>query len=289
LPIGVLDRVALRGDVSQDRIYANWVIMLLRHLEEASLRDRFDTRLPVAHDANRARSEEVAVMRCPSDAFNEVHFQRGFSHGLANNEYARGNYAINVGPDAACVHGVTNSDESCVGGFFVSGLPLQTRNQQVWGSGLAGVNRSFRFGDVQDGLSKTVVVDEIRSGIDPLDPRGAWALGQLGSSIIARHGSSDDASGPNPAYDDSDEIIGCRDLVAKLGRAQLRSQGMGCYETASEANTQCGSRSMHPGGVNALCCDGSVHYLVDQIDRELWHAIHTRGGGESVGSTFSEH
>ncbi len=131
-------------------------------------------------------------------------------------------------------------------------------------------------------MSKTVIVDEIRSGIDPLDPRGVWALGQVGSSAVARHGQKDDASGPNPYRDSSEEIIGCRDLIAKVGLNELHSLGMGCYESANEANTQSGARSMHPNGVNVLFCDGSAHFIVNQIDRDLWHALHTRAGNEVV-------
>jgi prepilin-type N-terminal cleavage/methylation domain-containing protein/prepilin-type processing-associated H-X9-DG protein len=284
LPIGVIDRVALLGDAAQDRVYANWVIMLLDQLDEGTLRQAFDTRRPIADATNGARSTELSVMRCPSDAFNDVHFLRGSWHGLRDNDYARGNYGINVGPDAACISGVTDPGGApCIGGFFVSGLPLETSNRQVWGSGLAGVNCSFRFSDVRDGLAKTVVVDEIRSGIDARDPRGVWALGQVGSSAVARHGQNDDAAGPNPYLDSGEEIMGCRELVARLGRDQLHALGMGCAE-AAEANTQSGARSMHPNGVNVLFCDGSAHFLINQIDRNLWHAIHTRAGKEAVDS-----
>jgi prepilin-type N-terminal cleavage/methylation domain-containing protein/prepilin-type processing-associated H-X9-DG protein len=288
LPIGVMDRVALFGDAAQDRIYANWVVMLLEQLDEVPLHQAFDMRLPVGHARNNARSTELAVMKCPSDAFNGVHFQRGLARGLKDNEFARGNYGINVGPDAACVSPSADPKQPCVNGFFVNGLPLQTNNSQVWGSGLAGVNRSFRFADVRDGLAKTVIVDEIRSGVDALDPRGAWALGQVGSSVVARHGKSDDASGPNPYSDSSDEIIGCRDLIAKFGRDQLHALGMGCAETDNEANTQAGARSMHPNGVNVLFCDGSAHFVTNQIDADLWHALHTKAGQDSVDSFFSQ-
>jgi prepilin-type N-terminal cleavage/methylation domain-containing protein/prepilin-type processing-associated H-X9-DG protein len=287
LPIGVIDRVALFGDPLQDRIYQNWVIMLLNQLEEGNLYYQFDRRLPIAHSANGARAVDVAVMRCPSDAFNDVHFQRGLSLGLTDNEYARGNYAINVGPDAACIGGTGTPDEPCIDGFYVSGLPLETHNRQVWGSGVAGVNRSFRFSDVRDGLSRTVVVDEIRSGVDPLDPRGVWALGQIGSSALARQGQYDDAAGPNPRNLGSDEIIGCGALVARLGRGQLQLLEMGCAEVDREANIQAGARSTHPNGLNVLFCDGSARFITNQIDRSIWHAIHTKAGAESLESLDS--
>jgi len=287
LPVGVLDRVALFGDPTRDRTYANWVIMLLDQLEESSLRLAFDLRRPIAHPSNGARSTDLAVMRCPSDPYNEHHFLRGLARGLQGNAYARGNYAINVGPDAACIEGVATFEEPCVGGFFVRGLPLETTNYQVWGSGVAGVNRSFRFRDVSDGLSNTVFFDEIRSGVDPLDPRGVWALGQVGSSAIARHGSLGDAGVPNPWSDAADEFIGCQDLVQKLGGANLALIGMPCAQTANEANTQSGARSMHPNGVNVLFGDGSMHFIANQIDPHVWHAIHTRNGAEIVAPTLS--
>ncbi|RMG01185.1 MAG: DUF1559 domain-containing protein [Planctomycetota bacterium] len=38
----------------------------------------------------------------------------------------------------------------------------------------------------------------------------------------------------------------------------------------------------HPGGVNVLMCDGSVHFLSFSINRELIKALLTRNGGEAV-------
>lgn len=287
VPIGVIDRVAMFGDASQDRIYVNWAIMLLEYVDEASLYRSFNGRNPIGHTSNRARSTELAVMKCPSDAFNDVHFQRGLAYGLQDNDFARGNYAINIGPDAACITGSSSDGDPCIGGFFVAGFPLQTQSSAVWGSGPAGINRSFKFQDIRDGLSKTVIVDEIRAGIDPLDPRGVWALGQVGSSAIARHGQMDDAAGANPTSAGSDEFIGCQALVAKLGNPYLQMNGMGCLNTQQETNIQAGARSMHPNGVNVLFCDGSVHFLTNQIDTNLWHALHTKAGNEIVDSFSS--
>ena len=46
-------------------------------------------------------------------------------------------------------------------------------------------------------------------------------------------------------------------------------------------------RSYHPGGVNVLMLDGSVHFISDGIDFQTWRALGTRAGGESVeGETF---
>lgn len=40
------------------------------------------------------------------------------------------------------------------------------------------------------------------------------------------------------------------------------------------------ARSFHPSGVNSAACDGSVQFVNDTIDRELWQALSTRGGHE---------
>jgi prepilin-type processing-associated H-X9-DG protein/prepilin-type N-terminal cleavage/methylation domain-containing protein len=285
LPIGVIDRVAKFGTLDKDTIYANWVCMLLPQLDEDTLFRQWNGRLPVSHAQNaRVRAAELAIMKCPSDPYNSEHYVRGSALGLQGNEYARGNYAINVGPDNDCVMGSMTPEGPCTLGFIAVGGDLRTKNSQVWGSGVAGVNKSFRFGDIRDGLSRTVILDEIRSGIDPLDPRGVWALGQVPSSLIARHGKFSDASGPNPLASGSEEFIGCTALAQKVGQSRLAAERMPCNigGTSGEANIQGAARSMHSGGLNVLFCDGSVSFVVDQIDAEVWHAIHTRAGKETV-------
>ena len=42
------------------------------------------------------------------------------------------------------------------------------------------------------------------------------------------------------------------------------------------------ARSLHPGGVNLMMMDGSVRFVHDSIDLEIWQALATRNGGEHV-------
>ncbi len=44
------------------------------------------------------------------------------------------------------------------------------------------------------------------------------------------------------------------------------------------------ARSFHPGGVNALFCDGSVHFIKNSINWTTWRALGTIAGGEVVSS-----
>ena len=42
--------------------------------------------------------------------------------------------------------------------------------------------------------------------------------------------------------------------------------------------------SFHPGGVNVAFCDGSVRFVKDSVGAQVWWAIGTRNGGETVSS-----
>jgi prepilin-type processing-associated H-X9-DG protein len=46
------------------------------------------------------------------------------------------------------------------------------------------------------------------------------------------------------------------------------------------------ARSRHPGGVNVLFGDGSVHFMKNTIDSITWGAVGTRAGGEVISSPF---
>jgi prepilin-type N-terminal cleavage/methylation domain-containing protein/prepilin-type processing-associated H-X9-DG protein len=40
--------------------------------------------------------------------------------------------------------------------------------------------------------------------------------------------------------------------------------------------------SWHPGGVNVLLCDGSVRFVIDGVDPDVWMATGSRNGGEAL-------
>jgi prepilin-type N-terminal cleavage/methylation domain-containing protein/prepilin-type processing-associated H-X9-DG protein len=43
------------------------------------------------------------------------------------------------------------------------------------------------------------------------------------------------------------------------------------------------ARSLHPGGVNVLLCDGHVQFFKDSVSQSTWWAVSTRNGGEVLG------
>ena len=76
----------------------NWVILILPQLGQQSLRANFDLTKPIPDAANsKPRTIPLAIMLCPSDAFNQMPFN-GKASALTRNlgdGWARGNYAAN--------------------------------------------------------------------------------------------------------------------------------------------------------------------------------------------------
>lgn len=290
LPVGMFDRVAMGYSPAHgpDRVLANWVIMLLPQLEQDNLFKGFNQSLPVDDPSNaNARETTLLFMLCPSDAYNRVPYQRALLAGTAaGHTYARGNYAVNFGPDNGCFMG----QGGCSNGFYVDSLDFLNVNMHVWGSGLSGLNISFRMRDVTTGTSQFVALDEIRAGIDPIDPRGTWALGMAGASVTVRDGiyNLGDSSPPNSTSPTSDDIMGCAALQAKYGLQKLTQLGMPCEANTPETNAQATSRSMHPYGVHVLTLDGSAHFVSENIVPQIWQDLHMRNNSDVFETPFSD-
>lgn len=294
LPIGLLDRVAM-GAVSPgdpSRMHANWLVLMLPQLEQASLYNTYHSSLPVSAVENKTvREASLPILKCPDDTFNGTSYVRDGANGPGQNQYARGNYAMNFGPDRLCV---TEADpENCKDGFHVDSIQLQTENYQLWGSGMGGYNKSFTFKDVTAGTSQMVIVDEIRAGPHSLDSRGAWALGFVGSSLTARHALADsqqeDSYGPNNQNGAADDVIGCGAVAAAAaeGAEFLTSHRMPCHSYASpETADQATARSLHTAGVHVLMCDGSAHFVADSVSLEVWRQMHQRNSKAAAALQF---
>ena len=259
----------------------NWVQLCLPYMDANILADKFSPSKSITHDENKAaRSTEYQRMKCPSDSYNGAknHYRLELLDGK-HISFSRGNYAINGGS-----HYINDAP-----GWLSNPRPngvshtynLQNRTFQIYGNGIAGINKSFSFSDFSNGLSTTVAVNEIRAGIHPLDPRGVWSLGQIGGSITWAHGVNGDAYGPNNQIANSDDIQGCMDLHKVLGKTFLEAANMPCCNSC-EINNQAGSRSMHPGGANILMMDGSSYFITDDVDIGIWHVMHSRLTPEDI-------
>jgi prepilin-type processing-associated H-X9-DG protein len=63
------------------------------------------------------------------------------------------------------------------------------------------------------------------------------------------------------------------------------AQQLGCTNVGvNEGQAYAGSRSRHPGGVNSLFGDGSVHFMKNSIGPTIWIALGTIQAGEVISS-----
>jgi prepilin-type N-terminal cleavage/methylation domain-containing protein len=236
---------------------ANWCVRILPFLEESAVFDQWDLKKPPHQNAQR--STKIKMFLCPSDASADAELC-----AYAGGGWARGNYGLNVSP---CKHGCTDSGQD---------------------GGVGAVNKQVQIREISDGTSHTVMVNELRAGLNPQDLRGSWAMPGLGAGTAAMY---NDASRPNSRQPYSDDMENC------AASGSLGVPPMGCYDSTSTG--QMTSRSQHPGGTQFLMADGSTRYVSQSIDfkggqndcgpveqRGVWQRLHTRNGGEVVSSDF---
>ena len=78
--------------------------------------------------------------------------------------------------------------------------------------------------------------------------------------------------------------------VANSGRGtglgfSKRPNRKSCDAGWESFDTLMSTSSLHPGGVNVLFCDGSVRFVNDSVEQQVWWAIGTRDGRERIDST----
>jgi prepilin-type N-terminal cleavage/methylation domain-containing protein/prepilin-type processing-associated H-X9-DG protein len=270
----------------------NWAVFLLPYVEQDSLFieanpgsypginpvphvrkfSQMGTQLNGINNSWRSiRGKVVKIYQCPSDGdANRIPFNDPTL--IAETNWARGNYAANAGFD--------DYDHVSGGNNWVSmrqGSPLFG----VVSSPVFAANYGAKLGVITnlDGTSNTIMFNEVRAGISPLDPRGVWALGFPGASITNAGRQQYNPTPNNPLGDsgsDGDEIQnGARIWFLGIG-SKLQ---MGCINDDGAIMTSAMARSMHPGGVNACFCDGHVQFIPNTVSEFTWGLLNSKADG----------
>jgi prepilin-type N-terminal cleavage/methylation domain-containing protein len=243
----------------------NWAVLVLPYIEQDNMFRQVAASIGnymLNGDSNwRAiRSNRIKTLRCPSDpGVNSDYMSVG-------NNWARGNYACNAGG----IHGPETAWTSTEGGrsptndWAWGGLPSTLR-----AGGVMCINFGHGIHRIPDGSSNTVMLAEIRTGshLSPQDPRGTWALGFPGASVICGQSSWDNTV-PNTREDNSDDCEGCiNDPLNGMGAWP------GCpYQQAN-------ARSRHTGGVSVCLADGSVRFVKNTISQAQWWYMNASDDG----------
>lgn len=264
-PATTWDEPSFMDRANTNQFGPNWVIRMLSFMEGQAIYDSFDLTKPIPDPVNLPNvGVSIPVMLCASDGYNVVPFNpsaNGRTRFLGNLEWARGNYGANTGLGFLSMTAHCDSLEG-------HGCSAKRENWDYYRTrGVMGANLSSNMKDITDGTSNTIMVGEIRAGVNESDVRGIWAMEGAGPSAIAAHGFVGDARGPNCSFINSDDIAACNVARSIAGGAKaIAGLGMGCFPSNGADNRQACPRSLHEGGINVVMCDGSVQWISDYVE-----------------------
>lgn len=308
-------------DVNQMFVYTNGgaqgtgqsgFVSLLPYIEQANLYNQvsgpstFDSvnykAWPLSYNTSYPPwQQNISVYLCPSDPEGET---KGNTQG--------GNWAV-YGHLGRCSYGLSSGD-------YTPGWHENFSRGPFNFSGATGPHpgRQHRIRDILDGTSNTIAISERAIGRGD----GSWIRGGFvdqhasspGNGSNVANGYAGAAAMNNPSLCMATRGTGGK-YVPNASNYQASHTGFmwsagfsdftgistilppnspscrgpyGMYATPS---------SYHPGGVNVLYCDGSVHFISDSIDSGnlaaptvqsgpspygVWGALGSRDGGESV-------
>lgn len=260
----------------------SWIVFILPYIEQTSAAEQFDLAVSVFAQAGNPQESFLPFLTCPSDP----NVREVFQHPTLtqNRRFAKGNYAAFVGP-----YHVENH-YSFPGGLI--GPKDKTSPVVLPGQPLTRPALGQLLADVLDGTSSTMMASEIRIRREPLDGRGAWAIGWTGSTLMSfdLHPIGNVLPYvPNPAqvtqiHLPNDAIFG--DVLMDCpNAAQAQFEGLPCLTWAPSGSNNylsAGSRSKHPGGVNVVFLDGHVSFLRDQVSQITMAYLISSKDGQSV-------
>lgn len=222
-----------------------WSSIILSHLEEEALRQQLDFSQPLTSPANLpASSQAIAVYLCPSAGnLNEYRSDAGQIVGL-NGQPGDGLGCIDYlgisGPDKDKANPVTGMDYGRQRGVLIGTKGLPNSDTITEPPAITTAR-------ITDGLSKTHCLIECTGrGADTRNDgtvkslNGAWASG--GNISHIKKGVNEEK--PPKVWED-ERIF-----------------------------------SDHPGGANSLACDGSVHFLRNDLEETLIRSLCSRDGEE---------
>jgi prepilin-type N-terminal cleavage/methylation domain-containing protein/prepilin-type processing-associated H-X9-DG protein len=239
---------------------------LLEHLEQASVRQVIDfqqapTTFTVAggvvHDGTAnlpAARARLPSLQCPSDPL---------SGGVPGSEFGPTNYAANAGSGLKQWGSLTDAD-----GVFFKGSRIGLR-------------------DITDGATQTVAMSERING------PGQQASGDIASDVQRLMLEIPGGNDTTPAVCASQSSGNTyRERGAKWILGNYGNTLYDHYYVPNAATWDCmnlqqqkaltAARSLHPGGVMVLLCDGSVRLTSNSVDQSIWRALATRQSGEVV-------
>jgi prepilin-type N-terminal cleavage/methylation domain-containing protein/prepilin-type processing-associated H-X9-DG protein len=257
LPFGCTGCVTECDDVPRQ----TFVPRLWPYMEEASLADLIDMKI-LANDVIGDFDEPpftvlgtmkglggtyVAIYNCPSDV------GIGIDQTTGTFQRRRGNYVVNWG-------------NATFGGYFnedaLAGIAPFSHVK-----GLTKDPRKVSLRSITDGTSKTLMMSEYLKAQIPED--ADWRGDILNNEGVFRFHT---IQTPNSSVPD----VIANGWFKNTGDPLMPAVG------GSIRRQENAARSRHPGGVNALMCDGSVDFHSNDTAVNVWQAMGTMNGEEAI-------
>ena len=255
--------------------WGTWLVAALPYIEQGASFDRyihtnkFD--LPSGYRYGDAANRPVTTRRipaytCPSDPPTDPDDNWGItSH----------NYVANFGNTGFVVHGqdVKFGAQPTMNGVVFGGAPFTISGWDTTDHSGYVRAKCLGFRQISDGLSNTLMFSETVQGKRGVgnDLRGFswWGYGAGFETQLA----------PNSPAPDVMQSAGYCDNTVPSNPP--------CIGPHSASNPMTmAARSRHKGGVQAAMCDGSVGFVSDNIQIEVWRALSTSQGKELTTPPF---
>jgi prepilin-type N-terminal cleavage/methylation domain-containing protein len=255
-----------------------WYMPLMPYIEQAGVSNLANPKLSFSASANRAaRTAFIPMHACPSDI------------GLQRNEWdipewarVRSNYVVNAGNTVYGQHDLA--------GVVFGGAPFQPRKIRP-------------LKDITDGASNTLMMSEVKVLPETAGWGGPYSDAQtaLGGQVftgwytpniraadaLCRHGEwltgKEEVKQGFIAQGMLEPVLATVSSAGGFGVGRLSGEAtqdsQGCKQQFITA------RSHHAGGVNASRCDGSVKFYSDDVAEDVWRALTTAAGDETLSDT----
>ena len=220
-----------------------WAAFLLPYIEQGPLFQQIDLKAPtVGTQAAAIRTTRLSIYTCPADTHAGV-------------------FTILTLRGQPLVDAATNSYVGCYGmgaaSRFDPGLSIVTAPDQ--GNGLFLRNGQLQFKDITDGTSNTMAIGERAASFVQAPWAGVMDQGTIRTTPIAFVFQS--VIHPPPLM-----------VMARVANKELNDPWSEPYEFFTP----------HQTGMNTLFADGSVRPIRTTVSLEVFRAIATRNGNETV-------
>jgi prepilin-type N-terminal cleavage/methylation domain-containing protein/prepilin-type processing-associated H-X9-DG protein len=249
--------------------WGTWLVGLMPYIEQKNLFDQYKFFGAVQNQAGNAVSQtdtstrygglpnqvvtkqQIQAYTCPSDSITA---SPSIISGITFHNYVANNGNTTVNRTVTFGKKLDGKDN------IYGGAPF------VWVTGWNSNPQVVRLADISDGLSNTVAFSETVQGRDG-DLRGFawWHSGSHFETYLT----------PNSNQPDILEAIDyCK---------PLNISNPPCAAPTTANPQHIAARSRHPNGVQITMCDGSVRFVSNSVNLDVWRAAGTARGREPAG------